>query len=98
MQVNFSKEDTPVASIARARLEASRVKVRRCQWSSTSSGAPLNIVNTRSAPDKAWSSPRLKQRRVPVEGPSIIYEVEDASTALARGIDPLGIRCSKKHW
>jgi len=40
----------------------------------------------------------LKQRRVSVEGPIIIYEVETASTASARGIDPLGIRCSKKHW
>jgi hypothetical protein len=46
----------------------------------------------------AQSSQCLKQRRVPVEGPIIIYEVDIVSTALARGIDPLGIRSSKKHW
>lgn len=67
------------------------------QWSSRLIGTPPNIMNTRSAPE-AWSSLRLKRRRVPVEGPSIIYEVEDASTARASGIDPLGIRCSKKRW
>jgi hypothetical protein len=37
-----------------------------------------------------WSLPYLKQSEVPVEGPNIIYEVLAASTALQRGIDPLG--------
>ena len=37
-----------------------------------------------------WSLPYLKQSEVPVEGPNIIYEVLTASTALQRGIDPLG--------
>ena len=46
---------------------------------------------------RAQSSQCLKQRRVAVEGPIIIYEVEIASTARARGIDPLGSRSSKKH-
>ena len=45
----------------------------------------------------AQSLQRLKQHEGPVEGPSIIYEVEVASTARARGIDPLGSRCSKKR-
>jgi hypothetical protein len=52
-------------------------------------------MNTRSA--LGQSSQRFKQRRVPVEGPSIIYEVDIASTARVRGIDPLGIRWSKKR-
>lgn len=69
----------------------------RLQWSSRLIGAPPNIMNTRSAPE-AWSSLRLKRHRIPVEGPSTIYEVEDASTARASGIDPLGILCSKKRW
>ena len=37
-----------------------------------------------------WSLPYLKQSEVPVEGPNIIYEVLAASTAVQRGIDPLG--------
>jgi transposase InsO family protein len=45
----------------------------------------------------AQSLQRLKQHEGPVEGPSIIYEVEVASTARVRGIDPLGSRCSKKR-
>jgi putative transposase len=47
--------------------------------------------------NNAQSLQRLKQHEGPVEGPSIIYEVEIASTARARGIDPLGSRCSKKR-
>ena len=37
-----------------------------------------------------WSLPYLKQSEVPLEGPNIIYEVLAASTAVQRGIDPLG--------
>jgi len=55
--------------------------------------SPLGIVNTRSAAMR--SSQRLKQRRDPVG--SIIYEVEVASTAHPRGIDPPRTRSSKKR-
>jgi hypothetical protein len=60
-------------------------------------GTPPNIMNTRSGPERAVFT-ALETAWVPVEGPIIIYEVEDASTARVSGIDPLGIRCSKKRW
>ena len=57
----------------------------------------LTIVDTRSGSRSSRSSQSFKQRKAPVEGPNIIYEVDFASTARARGIDPLGSSSSRKR-
>jgi transposase InsO family protein len=65
----FNKEYT--SRVDRFRSDPRLIRRRtRLQWSSRLIGTPSNIMNTRSAPE-AWSSLRLKRRRVPVEGPSI---------------------------
>jgi len=54
------------------------------------SGVPINHNEHKIRSNPLWSLPYLKQSKIPVEGPNIIYEVLAASTALQRGIDPLG--------
>ena len=58
--------------------------------STNKSGVPINHNEHKIRHFTFWSLPYLKQSEVPVEGPNIIYEVLAASTALQRGIDPLG--------
>ena len=64
------------------------------QRSSACVRAPLTIVNTRSVASRPSCSHKT-QRKVPAEGPSIIYEVPRASTACLLGIDPLGVNASR---
>jgi hypothetical protein len=66
------------------------------QRSSAATRSPLTIMNMRSVYSRR-SSPHLKQRKAPAEGPTIIYEVPMASTARLRGIDPLG-KSTSKRW
>ena len=58
--------------------------------STNKSGVPINHNEHKIRYFTFWHLPYLKQSGVPVEGPNIIYEVLAASTALQRGIDPLG--------
>jgi len=80
-------------------------KVPRCMTAASAAShrrssavmrSPLTIINTRSAEQRRPST-NPKQRKVPAEGPSIIYEVPKASTARVRGVDPLG-KPSSKRW
>ncbi len=64
------------------------------QRSSASEKDPAAHSEHRVRATRGGLSPHLIQRRVPAEGPSIIYGVARAPTARLRGIDPLGRACS----